>query len=190
MPNFLNIIVFWYFNHYKVWCDVLSHYRSKIKYTDYSDIWVYATDVFFNKYPEYTLSCGIYNASIHSSDRRIIRALSSLFIKNAGVTTTKINSAPQYFLTDVEEFQRIYILWINRFYPYLSDGDKKLIFSYTTDRNVTITDYNDSYWFVIREVVSIPKSYVIHNVSIAINTYPSSYLRIYTNPYIDIPIRY
>ena len=164
----------------------MSHYRSKIKYSDFTDIWVYATDVFFNKYPEYTLSCGTYKASFHSSDRRIIRALSSFYQKNIGVTTTTINYAPQYFLTDVEAFQRIYILWINRYYASIDNGDPKINFKYTTDRNVTITDYRDSYWFVIHEVVYTPKDYVIHGVQITLTD--NFVLRIHTNPKINIRI--
>lgn len=120
------------------------------------------------------------------SDRRIIRALSSFFVRNIGVTKTKINDAPQYFLTDVEEFQRIYILWINRYYAYISDGDSKIDFKYTTDRNVTITNYSDSYWFVIREDVYPPKSYNIHGVQITLTN--NSVLRIHTVPKIDIRI--
>lgn len=72
---------------------------------------MFSTDVYFNEYPEYNVSYGSNNASFHLLNRRILKCLSSNLIRNIGLTTTEINNAPQYLLTDVEKLQRHCIFW-------------------------------------------------------------------------------
>ena len=176
-----------FFFIHKVWCDVLSHYRPKIKCSNYVDLWLYSTDVYFNKYPEYNISCGSYNSSFHIATQRIKNSMSSFLIRNLGLTTTKINSSPQHLLTDVEVYQRHCIFWDNRFEGTVTSGDDGVYitytFKYTSDRNVIITDYSDSYWFVLT-MISIPQGSIfkIHDTSFSFNGHKTLHIYIQTRP--------
>ena len=166
-----------------VWCDVLSHRRPKIFYFGHTDLYVHSTDVYFNKYPEYILSCGSYNVSFHLLDRRIIKCLSSNLIRNNGLTTTTINNAPQYFLTDVEDSQQHCVIW-----GHWYSGPNE--WYYTSDRNFILTEYirlnyhdvygHESYYSVraYSETVSI------HGVNFTMLKLKK--VCIHMNPHIDI----
>ena len=162
----------------------MIHHRPKILYyKNGTDLFVHSTDVYFNKYPEYILSCGSYNVSFHLLDRRIIKCLSSNLIRNNGLTTTTINNAPQYFLTDVEDSQLHCVLWggwykgPNEWY-YTSDRN----FRFTSD---IILNYHEVYghnsYYCER---AYNKTVTIHGVNFTM--LKAKNVRIHTNPHIDI----
>lgn len=167
----------------KVWCDVLIHYRHKIRCYGKGDLYVYSTDVYFNAYPEYILSCGSYNVSFHLLDRRIIKCLSSNLIRNNGLTTTEINNAPQYFLTDVEDRQQHCIIWGGWY-----RGPNE--WYYTSDRNFRLTNYIIENFHVVYSYNAFyseraySKTVSIHGVDFTM--LKNKNVRIHTNPHIDV----
>lgn len=159
---------------YKVWCDVFSHYRHKFKFEIFFDLRVYSTDVYFNKYLRYDISCTNLMSSLYLMDRRIINLLSSFLIRNIGFDTVKINNAVQHFLTDVEKYQRHCIFWGNRnSFPFY--------FRYTSDRNVVINYYDDNAWWNLK---SNDMELVIHGVTFKM--FGRNKVRIYMSPHLDI----
>lgn len=161
----------------------MSHRRPKIYYGGRTDLYVYSIDVYFNKYPEYILSCGSYNVSFHLLDRRIIKCLSSNLIRNNGLTTTEINNAPHHLLTDVKDSQRHCVIWGGWY-----KGPNE--WYYTSDRNFILTEdivknYHNVYLhnsFYAERAYSETVS--IHGVNFTMLKVKN--VRIHMNPHIDV----
>lgn len=170
----------------KVWCDVLSHNLHKFNWWLHGpDTYIYSTDVYFNRYPEYTVSFGTYNASFHLLNRRIIKCFSTCLIRNVGLTTTKIENTSPRFLTDIEARQRLCIFFggwpSDRLYYYLSDRN-------AVPDNIS-EPHNEQASYVLS--ADFNKMFYIHGVRFIINTSllpPSRILFIYTAPTISLTL--